>query len=156
MRQQISRSTRSGTSSHRLQVKCASVPYVSPCSIVATIITLQSCALTIGLQVLIVIHTYTTRMASARSTLRALAVPGLRVPSRYPIPRREACPRPGLTITRQLAIWAHCDWHLAPPLSGRFLYASHLRQTGTCTNPTVEAATLLLSQLARAVQHRDG
>ena len=34
--------------------------------------------------------------------------------------------------------------------------ASHLRQTGTCTNPTAEAATLLFSQLARAAQHRDG
>ena len=61
----------------------------------------------------------------ARSTLRALAVPGRRVPSRYPIPRREACSRPGLTITRQLTIWAH--WHLAPPLpvSGRFSFAAN-------------------------------
>ena len=97
----MSRSTRSGTSSHRLQDKCASVSYVSPCSIVAIIITSQSCALTIGLQVQSFnsdSHLHYTH--GARSTLRALAVPGRRVPSRYPTPRREACSRPGLTITR--------------------------------------------------------
>ena len=102
-----------------LQDKCASVSYVSPCSIVAIIITSQSCALTIGLQVQSFnsdSHLHYTH--GARSTLRALAVPGRRVPSRYPIPRREACSRPGLTITRQRAIWAH--WHLAPPLPSQF------------------------------------
>ena len=131
----MSRSTRSGTSSHRLQDKCASVSYVSPCSIVAIIITSQSCALTIGLQVLIVIHTYTTRMVPGPH-YAALAVPGRRVPSRYPIPRREACSNPGLTTTRQLTIWAHRHRDLAPPLpvSGRFSFAAN-RPAHALTRP---------------------
>ena len=139
MRLQMSRSTRSGTSSHRLQDNCASVSYVSPCSIVAIIITSQSCALTIGLQVQSFqvnsdSHLHYTH--GARSTLRALAVPGRRVPSRYPIPRREACSRPGLTITRQLTIWAHWHRDLAPPLpvSGRFSFAAN-RPAHALTRP---------------------
>ena len=72
----------------------------------------------------------------ARSTLRALAVPGRRVPSRHPIPRREACSRPGLTITRQLTIWAHWHRDLAPPLpvSGRFSFAAN-RPAHALTRP---------------------
>ena len=137
MRLQMSRSTGSGTSSHRLQDKCASVSYVSPCSIVAIIITSQSCALTIGLQVQSFnsdSHLHYTH--GARSTLRALAVPGRRVPSRHPTPRREACSRPGLTITRQLAIWAHWHRDLAPPLpvSGRFSFAAN-RPAHALTRP---------------------
>jgi hypothetical protein len=45
---------------------------------------------------------YTTRMVPGPR--HALAVRGCRVPSRYPMSRREACSRPGLTITRQLTI----------------------------------------------------
>ena len=88
--------------------KCASASYLSPWSIVAIIITSQSCALTIGLQVQSFNsdshcqwHLHYTH--GARSTLRALAVPGRRVPSRYPTPRREACSRPGLTGHHQAA-----------------------------------------------------
>ena len=81
-------------------------------------------------------HLHYTVTHGARSTLRALAVPGRRVPSRYPIPRREACSRPGLTITRQLTIWAH--WHLAPlaplALSGRFSFAA-FEQAHALTRP---------------------
>ena len=81
-------------------------------------------------------HLHYTVTHGARSTLRALAVPGRRVPSRYPIPRREACSNPGLTITRQLTIWAHRHRDLAPPLpvSGRFSFAAN-RPAHALTRP---------------------
>ena len=123
-----------------LQDKCASVSYVSPCSIVAIIITSQSCASSnhraSSFNSLSDSHLHYTVTHGARSTLRALAVPGRRVPSRYPIPRREACSRPGLTITRQLTIWAHWHRDLAPPLpvSGRLSFAAN-RPAHALTRP---------------------
>jgi hypothetical protein len=110
------------------QGKCASVSYVSLCSIVAIISISQSCALTIrALIVIRLAHLHYTH--GARSTPRALAVPGRRVPSRYPTPRREACSRPGLTITtgtgRQLTRTQSDDLGHWQPLSGHFPFAEN-------------------------------
>ena len=121
MRLQILRSTRSGTSSPRQMRLCLiCVAVLNRCNYYY-ITKLRSNHRASSFNSDSHLH-YTH---GAGSTLRALAVPGCRVPSRYPTPRREACSRPGLTITRQLAIWAHWHRDLAPPLpvSGRFSFA---------------------------------
>ena len=110
-----------------LQDKCASVSYVSPCSIVAIIITSQSCALTIRafngdpraqhlryVYAWCPVHTTRSRRAA---TPRSESVPDT--------------PTRGLLVPR--AYQAADD--LGPPLSGHFSFAQSMRLTllsGTC------------------------
>ena len=107
-----------------LQGKRASVSYVSLCSIVAIISISQSCALTIrALIVIRLAHLHYTH--GARSTPRALAVPGRRVPSRHPTPPAAR----GLPVLAPRA--NHHHWQAVydlghwQPLSGHFPFAEN-------------------------------